>query len=46
LPLGAALASAWTKVSGPGNVTFTSPSSASTGATFSTAGTYVLRLTA
>ena len=36
----------WTKVSGPGVVTFTNPSAAATNATFSAAGTYVLRLTA
>src|SRR5437879_13765109 len=36
----------WTKVSGPGTVTFTAPSSASTGATFSVFGTYILQLTA
>jgi len=37
---------AWTVVSGPGTVTFANASAASTTATFSTAGTYVLRLTA
>jgi hypothetical protein len=36
----------WTKVSGPGTVTFGSPSSASTTATFSLPGVYTLRLTA
>src|SRR6185369_6259479 len=36
----------WTKISGPGTVTFGNPSLAATTATFSTAGTYVLRLTA
>jgi len=36
----------WTTVSGPGTVTFANASAASTTATFSTAGTYVLRLTA
>ena len=36
----------WTKVSGPGTVVFSSPSSSSTTASFSTHGTYVLRLTA
>lgn len=35
----------WTKVSGPGSVTFASATSAATTATFSAAGTYVLRLT-
>ncbi|WP_038172465.1 Calx-beta domain-containing protein [Verrucomicrobium sp. BvORR106] len=37
---------AWTKASGPGTVTFTAPFAASSGARFSTAGRYVLRLTA
>lgn len=36
----------WSKVSGPGTVTFASPSSASTTASFSVVGTYVARLTA
>ena len=36
---------AWTKVSGPGAVTFTTPSSASTAVTFGAAGDYVIRLT-
>ena len=36
---------AWSKVSGPGTATFASPSSATTNATFSAAGDYVLRLT-
>jgi hypothetical protein len=36
----------WTKVSGPGTVTFSAPNALSTSATFSAAGTYVLRLTA
>jgi|GEM_PF-1479346 len=36
----------WTKVSGPGTVTFTNPTATSTGATFSAAGEYVVRLTA
>ena len=35
----------WTKVSGPGTVTFANPNVASTTATFSAAGTYVLKLT-
>ena len=34
----------WTKVSGPGSVTFSAPSSASTAASFSVAGAYVLEL--
>jgi hypothetical protein len=41
----AACTAAWSKLSGPGTVTFANPS-ASTTATFSTAGTYVLQLTA
>jgi PKD repeat protein len=40
-----ATTSAWSKVTGPGMVTFAAPSSPSTSATFSAAGTYVLRLT-
>lgn len=36
----------WSKVSGPGNVTFGSPTAANTTASFSASGTYVLRLTA
>ena len=36
----------WSKDSGPGTVTFTNANAASTTATFSTSGTYVLRLTA
>lgn len=35
----------WSKVSGPGTVTFANPASAATTATFSVAGAYVLRLT-
>ncbi|HYO76574.1 MAG TPA: PKD domain-containing protein, partial [Thermoanaerobaculia bacterium] len=46
LPLGATLSLTWTKVSGPGTVTFTSNTSATTNATFSAIGTYVLKLTA
>jgi hypothetical protein len=38
--------STWSKVSGPGTVTFANASAASTTASFSQAGTYVLRLTA
>ncbi len=40
------LTSAWTKVSGPGTVTFDNAAAATTGARFSIAGVYVLRLTA
>src|SRR6266700_1056980 len=36
----------WTKTSGPGTVTFGNANATSTSATFSAAGTYVLRLTA
>ncbi|HEX5887480.1 MAG TPA: hypothetical protein VFY61_02205, partial [Pyrinomonadaceae bacterium] len=45
-PFGSTLTTAWTKVSGPGTVTFTNPSSPVTAAQFSVEGTYVLRLTA
>ncbi len=41
-----ALTVAWTKVSGPGTVTFTNSATANTRASFSTNGVYVLRLTA
>ncbi len=37
---------AWSKFSGPGTVTFSSPSTVNTSASFSSAGIYVLRLTA
>jgi hypothetical protein len=42
----ASLSLQWTKVSGPGSVTFTNATSASTGAAFGAPGDYVLRLTA
>ncbi len=42
----AALALGWTTVSGPGTVTFARTNAASTSATFSTAGLYLIRLTA
>jgi hypothetical protein len=45
-PAPPALHTLWTPVSGPGTVTFGNNSLASTTATFSAAGTYVLRLTA
>jgi len=45
LPFGGTLTRTWSKVSGPGTVTFGAGSSLSTGATFSSAGTYTLRLT-
>ncbi len=41
-----ALTYAWTKVSGPGNVTFGNATALTTTANFSSAGIYVLRLTA
>ncbi|MGC4081090.1 MAG: PKD domain-containing protein [Vicinamibacterales bacterium] len=46
LPQGATVTSQWTQQSGPGTTTFADASSPSTTATFSVAGTYVLRLTA
>jgi hypothetical protein len=46
LPTGATVTSAWTKFSGPGNVTFANAASTVTTATFDQAGSYVLRLTA
>ena len=46
LPAGAPVTHAWTKVSGPGAVTFTDANAVGTAATFAAAGTYVLRLTA
>jgi hypothetical protein len=45
LPNGTCTA-AWSMVSGPGTVAFANPAAASTTATFSTAGTYMLQLTA
>jgi RHS repeat-associated protein len=45
LPVGALLAYSWSKVSGSGDVTFANSTSATTTATFSAVGTYVLRLT-
>ena len=45
LPTGT-LTRTWTRASGPGTVTFSAPTSATTSASFSVAGTYVLRLTA
>lgn len=46
LPQPANLSISWSKISGDGNVTFSSPNSAQTTATFSSAGTYVLKLMA
>jgi hypothetical protein len=42
----ASLTTGWSKVSGPGSVTFGNASSVDTTASFSTSGSYVLRLTA
>ena len=41
-----ALALTWSKISGPGTVTFSAPSALMTNASFSIAGVYVVRLTA
>ena len=46
LPQGSTVSVSWTKVSGPGPVVFSNSTSTSSNATFSVAGTYVLRLTA
>nr|MBA2702657.1 PKD domain-containing protein [Blastocatellia bacterium] len=46
LPLGSSVLTNWSKVSGPGAVVFANPNVTVTTATFSEAGTYVLRLTA
>ncbi len=46
LPVGAAVTATWSVTSGPGTVTFANANSPATTATFSTLGTYVLRLTA
>lgn len=46
LPTGSTLGFQWTKVSGPGTVTFGTPTANTTTATFSIAGSYVLRFTA
>ena len=46
LPTGGNGSALWTKVSGPGDVAFSNPNSASTTASFSTEGIYILRLTA
>jgi hypothetical protein len=43
---GTGLTTAWSKVSGPGTVTFANATSLSTSATFSAQGSYVLQLTA
>ncbi|HJX28489.1 MAG TPA: RHS repeat-associated core domain-containing protein [Thermoanaerobaculia bacterium] len=46
LPTGSTLAVTWTKVSGPGEVTFADAASAATSAIFTVDGEYVLELTA
>ena len=46
LPTPVNVTSVWSKVSGPGTVTFSLPGTVNTSASFSSAGTYVLRLTA
>ncbi|MBC8029832.1 MAG: Ig-like domain-containing protein [Pyrinomonadaceae bacterium] len=46
LPQGSSLTTTWAMVSGPGEVTFANAQSLSTTASFSTAGTYVLSLSA
>jgi hypothetical protein len=46
LPIPGTLTSAWTQVNGPGSVSFTNAAAIDTTASFTTAGTYVLRLTA
>jgi len=45
-PADSSLAVAWTRVSGPGSVSFADAASATTSATFTADGTHVLRLTA
>lgn len=46
LPAGATVSQTWSTVSGPGTVTFATAGAVDTTASFSVAGTYVLRLTA
>jgi PKD repeat protein len=46
LPIGATVTTTWSYLSGPGSVTFANAAAAATTATFSTSGTYLLRLTA
>lgn len=46
LPSGSSLTVTWSKLSGPGAVTFANANAAATTASFTIAGTYVLRLTA
>ena len=44
LPVGSNVAGTWSKVSGPGNVTFADSHSPNTTVTFAAPGSYVLRL--
>src|SRR6185436_14290343 len=46
LPNGSSLTVSWSKVSGPGTVVFVNANSITSSATFLSAGTYTLRLTA
>jgi RHS repeat-associated protein len=46
LPLGGTITQQWSKLSGPGTVTFSTPTQLVTQATFSSPGTYLLQLTA
>jgi len=46
LPLGGVITQQWSKLSGPGTVTFSAPTQLVTQATFSSPGTYLLQLTA
>ena len=46
LPAGSTLKASWTKVSGPGTVSFDSSTAVATTATFGAEGTYLLQLTA
>jgi len=46
LPTGSSVSVSWSKVSGPGSVTFSNSTSVGTAATFGSVGTYVLQLTA
>jgi RHS repeat-associated protein len=46
LPIGGSLTATWSKVSGPGTVTFGNANQTATTASFSATGVYVLRLTA
>ena len=46
LPSGGSIALSWSQVSGPGTATFSSPNSASTNASFSEPGGYILKLSA